>query len=231
MKRLAVLCAAFALVCPAAEAATARPAMRVTYSARPNANGWFRAPATATIAVTGVKRIDSCKWGVGFEDARTGLGSSRYARSFNAAACAVTGSVTRSGTASVTLSATAGKWSQKTVVPLRLDDGAPAIAIGSPSLPVVVSPVTIAGTVADSYSGPDGVRLHFSDVLGVQPSFDATATCDGCGTFHDCNQSCGFATTWQVSRTVAPGVWTVSAAATDLAGNTTITDPLTLVVV
>lgn len=231
MRRLAVLCAAFALVCPAAEAATARPSMRVTYSARPNANGWFRAPATATIVVTGARRIDSCKWGVGFEDARTGLGSSRYARSSNVAACSVTGSVTRSGTASVVLSATSGRWSQKTVVPLRLDNSAPAIAIGAPTLPVVVSPVAISGTVADSYSGPDGVQLHFSDPLGIQPSFDATATCDGCGSFHDCSQSCGFATTWRLARTVAPGVWNVNAAATDLAGNTTITDPLTLVVV
>lgn len=233
MKRMMLGLVLAVLWAPPAQAAVVKPQVVGAPSRAPNANGWYRAPVSATLSVTGLKTVDQCTQGVVFTDANNKLAAAQYKRyiTYPATKCRVTGSIDRSGITDVSLRAVAGKWTQTKHVLLRFDDGAPSISISAPQVPVVVHPLTLLGTVADTYSGPDAVTLHFSDPAGVQPSFDAKADCMGCGTFHACSSACGFATQWNYKGSPPTGVWAVSAAATDLAGNTTISDPVTIVVI
>ena len=214
-------------------AASAKPSVVAVTSRAPNAKGWYSAPVTGTLTVKGVKTVAQCTEGVAFTDANGKLAGSKYKRyiTYPAASCKVSDSVSKSGVKDLSIKVVVGKTSVTKHLLLRLDSAAPSISITAPQAPVAAQSLKLLGTVADAYSGPDAVTLHFSDPGGAQASFNVRAVCGGCGKFHECGSSCGYATQWSYEGSPPPGAWTVSAAATDLAGNTTISDPVNIIVV
>jgi hypothetical protein len=131
--------------------------------------------------------------------------------------------ITASGTTTITYYATdlAGQVEPSKQVLVRIDKGAPTVAItGTPTVlgipntcVTLLGGCTYSGTASDGLSGVAGVQLTFTGPGGS--SFVETATCTGCG-------AGATSVTW--SFTPAPlqlllGSYTVTAVATDLAGN------------
>lgn len=130
--------------------------------------------------------------------------------------------VTAEGTTTITYHATdvAGLVEPAKQIDVRIDKGAPSAAItstpsvvGIPSTCVSLLGCTYAGTAADGLSGVAGVQLTFEG--GLSGSFTVHAVCTDCGTG---------ATNPSWSYTVPPlqlllADYTVTAVATDLAGN------------
>ncbi len=96
-------------------------------------------------------------------------------------------------------------------VTLNYDHTPPTAHIdGNPVQTVLGVPVT--GTAADNLSGVASIKVSFADLFGLLGTTVRQATCTaGCGTT---------AATWTVSTGGLLGIYTVTAAATDVAGNT-----------
>jgi len=231
MRRVLVVLVTFILVCPPASAAFAQPTLRISLSEPANLNGWHRQPVSASIAVAGVARVDRCRWSSSFDDASGKTASYRAGRSESVPAtkCRVSMKVSKPGSGEITLRASSGSSTEEGSVPIRYDDGAPRVTLTANAGPAQRAPQHLEGIVSDDYAGPDSVSLHFVEVAGLAPAFDARATCSGCSFFHECSASCGFSTAWIYAGNVPAGTWTVTATAADLAGNKAVSPPLNFV--
>jgi hypothetical protein len=188
------------------------PTTVATLSPPPNANGWSTANVVATLTASDPSGVQSITYSL--TGAQTGGAT--------VPGSSTTITVTAPGTTTITYSATdnAGTVESAKQIVVRIDRAAPTLAItGTPTalgIPntcvTLVGGCTYTGTASDAVSGVASVQLTFDG--GLSGSFTTTAVCTGCG-------APGTAT-----RSYAPaplqlllGDYTVTAQATDLAGN------------
>jgi hypothetical protein len=188
------------------------PTTVATLSPPPNANGWSTSIVVATLTASDPSGVQSITYSL--TGAQTGGAT--------VPGSSTTITVTAPGTTTITYSATdnAGTVESAKQIVVRIDRAAPTLAItGTPTalgIPntcvTLVGGCTYTGTASDAVSGVASVQLTFDG--GLSGSFTTTAVCTGCG-------APGTAT-W--SYAPAPlqlllGDYTVTAQATDLAGN------------
>jgi hypothetical protein len=93
---------------------------------------------------------------------------------------------------------------------------APTTAISTPNLGIVLATGAVTGSVSDDRSGVDTVLVTFTPVLPLAPTtVVATLSCNAS------RRLC----TWSAPVPLIPGVYSVNARATDLAGNTEFPGP------
>ena len=198
---------------------TLPPTTEISLSPPPNANGWNTTDVVATLTATDLTGVQSVTYSL--SGAQTG------GATVPGASATIT--ITASGTTTITYFATdvAGQVEPSKQVLVRIDKGAPTVAftgtptaLGIPNTCITaVGGCTYSGTATDGLSGVAGVQLTFTGPGGS--SFVEAATCTGCG-------AGATSVTW--SYTPAPfqlllGTYTVTARATDVAGNVGPTTP------
>jgi len=100
---------------------------------------------------------------------------------------------------------------------LKYDATPPTATINGGPIQIQLAGTPLTGTAADNLSGVASIKVSFANLLGLQGTTTRQATCtSGCGTT---------AATWSVSTAGLLGIYTVTATATDVAGNTGTRSP------
>lgn len=214
------------------------PRIRADVSASPNAAGWFAEPASASLRLVypGHARVPLCSWSyIELLPTGEGYGALELKRDARLRWCRIEESVDHTAIFDMTLSAEGRRWEVGENVTLRVDLDPPTVSVGDHETVFGGGRISLSGEVADGFSGPLGVTVRLEPRAAAGGVVSQDASCEDCGgPFRRCSLSrdppCGWSSGWSFQAQVAPGLWTATAVATDVAGNAVESGPIDVLV-
>ncbi|KQU65430.1 chitobiase/beta-hexosaminidase C-terminal domain-containing protein [Phycicoccus sp. Root101] len=186
---------------------TSAPTTTVSTSPAPNGAGWNSANVTVTLAATDASGVAGT-WYTTDGSAPT-TSSTAYTGAFG---------LTSSATVRFFSTDTVGNAETPKSFAVKIDKVGPSVVVGSPAAASTQGgTIAVSGTASDTGSGVSSVMVQYKQGTGAFQILPGTVTLNGTS----------WSTSWPTA-TVADGTYSVQALATDVAGNTTTSGPVSV---